>query len=84
MALSKTGYASVKTGRTSEKVPLNEQGFIAQDGEEVAGVKNFSISNANADNVLTANHNVINAFLAFAGGYGDEYTNKFTVTWEAE
>lgn len=84
MGLSKTGYETAIRGRTSEKVPLNEDGNIAQAGEAIAGNQQFSINAINADNNLSSNHNIIQAFMDFVGGQPDQYTNKMTVSWEAD
>lgn len=81
MSLAKEGYTNAITGRVSEKVLLNENGYIAQEGETVAGQKNFSLS-VNAGNNLTTNRAVIDAFMAFVGGSTDSLTDKFSVTWE--
>lgn len=81
MALAKDGYTSAVTGRVSEKMYLNEDGQIAQEGETIAGQKNFSLS-VNAGNNLTTNQAVINAFMAFVGGQTDSLSDKFSVTWE--
>lgn len=82
MSLAKTGYDDAVKGTMSEKINLNSDGYIAQDGETVAGTKRISINNANAANDLETNHNIIAAFMDFAGGTSDEISNKFSVTWE--
>lgn len=81
MGLAKNGYTDAKTGRVSEKILLNENGLIAQEGEAIGGQKNFSLT-VNAENVLSTNRNVIDAFMVFVGGSTDNLTDKFSVTWE--
>lgn len=82
MGLAKTGYDDAIRGTMSEKINLNANGQIAQDGETIAGTKRLSFSNANAANNLTTNNNIVAAFLDFAKGSSDTLSNKFAVTWE--
>lgn len=84
MGLPKTGYAEAKTGRSSEKLELNSDGMIAQDGEMVAGVANFSLTGLNASNSFQTNHNIIDFFVNLATGSTDSLSNKFSVSWEVE
>jgi len=84
MSLTKTGYQDAIKGTMSEKVNLNAQGYIAQEGETVAGTKRISINASNAANDLDTNHSIMNAFMGFVGGTSDIYSNKFAVTWEAD
>lgn len=81
MGMAKEGYTNAITGRVSEKMYLNENGYIAQEGEAIAGQKNFSL-NVNAGNNLTTNRTVIDAFMSFVGGQTDTLSDKFSVTWE--
>lgn len=80
--LAKEGYKNTISGRATEKINLNENGYIAQDGEAIAGAKSFSLNGLDAGNNFTKNHNVILAFMKFAGGYTDSQSAKFAVTWE--
>lgn len=81
MALTKTGYDSVK-GSTKAKVNVNSDGHIALTGETVAGSKYVSFKNVNTDNNLAKNVIIFNAFLAnFFGAATDDETNQMSVTW---
>lgn len=83
MGMAKTGYITAYTGKSTEKLNLNADGNIAQQGETVASTKRITMQGLNPNNDLTTNHNVIKLFYDIAGGYTDELSNKFTVTWEA-
>ena len=81
MALTKTGYDSVK-GSTKAKVNVNASGDIALSGETVAGSKYVSFKNVNTDNNLAKNTIIFDAFLNnFFGALTDDSTNQMSVTW---
>lgn len=83
MAMEKKGYITAYAGKATEKLELNEDGNIKQAGETVAAVKRVNMPGLNPDNDLEVNHNVFAFFYDIVGGYTDELSNKFTVTWEA-
>lgn len=83
MGMAKTGYITAYAGKATEKLNLNRDGNIAQEGETVASTKRITMPGLNPENNLETNHNVIQLFYDIVGGYTDELSNKFTVTWEA-
>lgn len=82
MAMSKQGYQDAFTGKGSEKVMLNANGTIAQEGQTVAGAKKFQVSGLNASNGFDVNHTIVTALMDLARGTTDSLSNQFTVTWE--
>ena len=62
---------------------MNDEGYIAQEDDTVAATKRITMPGLNPDNDLATNHNVISLFYDIVGGYTDELSNKFTITWEA-
>lgn len=83
MAMAKTGYITAYAGKATEKLNLNDEGYIAQEDDTVAATKTITMPGLNPDNDLETNHNVISLFYDIVGGYTDELSNKFTVTWQA-
>lgn len=82
MALQKTGYTPAIQGKTRANVAINEDGYIATEGDTIAGNKYFTIKQANAENSLVDNQDVINFFIGLVSGSTDSTTNTMTVTWE--
>lgn len=83
MAMTREGYVTAYTAKTSEKVNLNEDGNIAQEQDVVAGSKRITMNGLNTANTLTTNHNVMALFYGIVGGYTDKLSNKFTITLDA-
>lgn len=83
MGMAKAGYVTAYTGKATEKLNLNDEGMIAQEDDAVAATKRITMPGLNPENDLTTNHNVIELFYSIVGGYTEELSNKFTITWEA-
>ncbi len=81
MALEKTGYTPATQGITKVNVAVDENGYIAAEGTPAATTKRFTIKQANADNSLQDNTDVLNFFLTLANGQADSSTNQMQVTW---
>lgn len=82
MALQKTGYTDAIQGTTKANVAIDENGYIATAGSTAAGNKYFTIKQANAENSLVDNTDVINFFINLANGSADSLSNQMSVTWE--
>lgn len=81
MGLAKQGYSDAVRGTTRVNVMIDENGYIAPEGEEMTGKKAFQINKANAENSLADNQEVLNFFLNLAQGVSDSMSNTMTVKW---
>ena len=61
-------------------VPMNGDGFIAQDGDTVKGTKSISIGGISAGANLAGANAVFTAFLNIAGGSFDSLSAKRTMS----
>lgn len=83
MGMVKAGYREAYRGVTAAKVPITEDGNIAQTGDTVAGTKKFQVAQVNAGNDLEANNKVLDLFIGLiAGGTHDSLTNTMRVNWK--
>lgn len=83
MAITKTGYKQKYVSNTDVKVNVNADGNFAQSGETVAGQKRYTLKGANIENSLSANTEILGAFLGIVGAGQDSLSNRASVTWEA-
>lgn len=85
MALAKQGYKSAQQGTAIVKVNLDENGNIAQSGDDLKSTKNFNFTYANAENGLTENASLATVFFEnFLGGSYESASQSFRVTWVAD
>lgn len=83
MGLAKIGYKNAIQGTTKVNVAIDENGYIAPEGTQAAGVRKFNITKVSAENSLEDNTAVLNFFLGLVGGRQDQNTNTMAVTWQA-
>lgn len=81
MALAKAGYRDAQQLTTKVNVNLNADGYIATEGDTIAGTKKVSITRANAGNGLTDNNKLFTFFIGLIGGSYVANTNTASVTW---
>lgn len=73
-------FSPAVTASVKMNVPMNGDGFIAQDGDTVAGTKAISIGGISAGANLAGANAVFTAFLGnIAGGSFDSLTAKKTI-----
>lgn len=83
MALAKNGYNDANQGTTKVNIAVDEDGYIAPVGTDMAKAKRFTINKVSADNGLVDNTEVLQFFLDIANGRQYSDTNVMTVSWEA-
>ncbi len=82
MGLAKEGYKAAIHGTTTFKTPVDEQGNIINDEEDVpAGMKTIRFTRANAENSANDNYELINALVSMTGATTEALTNTFDVKW---
>lgn len=82
MGLKREGYSDAIQGRTRVAVDIDAAGNIATPGTEVAGTFNFTITQANPENSLAQNTQLLEFFMSLVNGAQNSNTNIATVTWE--
>lgn len=73
-------FTPINTMSVKTNVPTNEDGFIAQAGETVKGVKAISINGISVGANLAGVNAVHTAFLSIAGGSFDSLSTKRTMS----
>lgn len=82
MGLRREGYSDAMQGRTRVAVAMDANGNIATSGTQVAGTFNFTITQANPENSLAQNTQLLEFFMSLVDGAQYSDTNVATVTWE--
>lgn len=81
MGLAKEGYSPAIQGTTAVNVAITDEGYIAVEGDTVAGTKKFQVNKVSAENDLVDNTEVLDFFITLANGSSDSLSNTMSVKW---